>query len=156
MECIQIYTDGAASNNQSTDKSKVVGGWGVVLIYNDHVKEFYDGVINTTNNRMELQACIEALKQITRFDIPIEVYTDSQYVEHGVNIWIYNWEKNGWKNANKKNKDIENQDLWKELIALKRQFTDIKFVKVKGHSDDKNNIRADQLAQKGINLIKIK
>ncbi len=103
---IEIYTDGACSGNPGK------GGWGAVLLYKHHKKEIYGGQKDTTNNRMELQAVIEALKIVKKTE-PIIVYTDSKYVQNGISEWIFSWKKNGWKRAVKNS--IKNVDLWQAL-----------------------------------------
>jgi ribonuclease HI len=138
LDEIVIYTDGACANNQERENT---GGYGAVLIYKDKIKEIYGGYKNTTNNRMELMAVIEALKQLKRKDIPIKVYSDSSYVVNGINIWIHNWIKSG--------KMKKNPDLWMELYNLKNSFKKIEFFHVKGHNGDKYNELADRLAVKG-------
>ena len=138
---IVAYTDGGCRGNQFDTN---VGGWGVTLTYNGETKDFYGGCINTTNNIMELTSCIEALKSIEDRDIPVEIIMDSQYVIMGINSWVYNWVKNGWKTSAKKK--VENKELWIELFDLKNKFKDITFSKVKGHSDNVGNNRADELA----------
>ncbi|RKD28975.1 ribonuclease HI [Thermohalobacter berrensis] len=146
MDKIIIYTDGACSGNQNENNK---GGYGAVLIYKEHKKEIYGGEKNTTNNRMELKGCIEALKLLKRNDIPVEVYTDSAYLCNCMNQkWYEKWRKNGWKNSKKK--PVENRDLWIELIKLVESFDSIKFIKVKGHSGIELNELADSLANKGI------
>jgi ribonuclease HI len=151
IKMIEIWTDGGCSGN---GKETSIGGWGVVLKYGDYEKELYNGVKNTTNNRMELQACIEALQTLKTNIQPIIIYSDSQYVVDGINNWIFSWIKNNWKTSTKK--EVENKDLWVKLLELKNNFNLIKFVKVKGHSDNEYNNRADKLAQKGIESVKIK
>ncbi len=146
---IQVYCDGGCRNNQSKAN---IGGWGVVLQYKDNIKEIYGSTINTTNNIMELTSCIEALKTITNKSIPVIVNMDSQYVVKGMNEWINNWIKKGWKTSQKK--PVENQKLWQELLKLKNEFKDIKFVHCKGHADNKGNIRADELANIAMDEIK--
>lgn len=142
---ITIYCDGACSGNQSATN---VGGWGVVLKYHDKVKELHGGERNTSNQRMELTACIKALEAVKSHDIPIDVYSDSAYLINCMKEkWYVNWQKNGWKNAKKQ--PVENQDLWKRLLELISQHS-IKFHKVAGHSGVELNERADKLAQLGI------
>ncbi len=140
MEPITIYTDGACSGNPG------VGGWGAVLFYKEHYKEICGGEKDTTNNRMELQGVIEAIKLIKKSQ-PIIVYTDSKYVQNGISEWIHGWKKNGWKGANKK--PIKNIDLWKTLDELVANHT-ITWKWVKGHAGDKYNEIADALARKGL------
>lgn len=150
MNKIIIYTDGACAGNQSSENK---GGYGAVLIYNDNRKEIFGGEINTTNNKMELRGCIEALKSLKRKDIPVELYTDSAYICNCINQkWYANWRKNGWINSKKK--PVENKDLWVELLDLFESFKNIKFFKVKGHSGVELNEVADRLANKGIESIK--
>lgn len=146
MEKIIIYTDGACAGNQNSEN---VGGYGAILLYRGHEKEIYDGEINTTNNKMEMKACIEALKTLKRKDIPVELYTDSAYVCNCINQkWYVKWRKNGWKNS-KKN-PVENKEMWIELLDLVEALEDIRFFKVKGHSGVPLNERADDLANKGM------
>ncbi|TDT71430.1 RNase HI [Hypnocyclicus thermotrophus] len=138
MEEIIIYTDGACANNQEKENT---GGYGAVLMYKGKIKEIFGGYKNTTNNRMELMAVIEALKQLKRKDIPIKVYSDSSYVVNGINIWIHDWIKKG--------KIKKNYDLWMKLYNLKKGFKKIEFFHVKGHNGDRYNEIADRLAVKG-------
>ncbi|TAK67574.1 MAG: ribonuclease HI [Bacteroidetes bacterium] len=144
-ETIIIYCDGACSGNQfSTNK----GGWGVILKYKNAVKELHGGEKNTSNQRMELTACIKALEEIKDKTLPVEVYTDSAYLVNCMNEeWYVKWERNGWKNVKKK--PVENKELWQRLLALVRQFN-ITFHKVEGHSGVALNERADELARLGI------
>ena len=141
MDKIIAYCDGGCRGNQFDEN---IGGWGVSLRYKNNVKDFYGATRNTTNNVMELTSCIEALKAIKNKDIKTEIVMDSQYVVKGINEWIYGWIKKGWRNSQKK--PVENKDLWIELNKLKQEFTDISFVKCKGHSDNEGNNRADELA----------
>ncbi|EOD01380.1 ribonuclease HI [Caldisalinibacter kiritimatiensis] len=149
MDKIIIYTDGACSGNQNNENK---GGYGAVLIYKDYRKEIYGGEFNTTNNRMELKACIEALKALKRKDIPVEVYTDSAYLCNCINQkWYEKWRKNGWKNSKKD--PVENKDMWQELLELVESFKNIKFFKVKGHAGIELNELADALANKGMDSL---
>lgn len=134
---ITIYTDGACSGNPGA------GGWGAVLLYKEHIKKISGGEKDTTNNRMELKAVIEALKAIKKIAAEAVVYTDSKYVQNGITEWIHGWKKNGWKNAAKK--PIKNVDLWMELDAEAAKHK-IEWKWVKGHSGDKYNEMADELA----------
>jgi len=132
-----MYTDGACSGNPGP------GGWGVVLIYKDAQKELSGYESITTNNRMEIFAVIAGL-QVLKESCKVSIYTDSAYVCNAFNQgWIMNWLRNGWKTAAKR--DVENQDLWKELIQQIRRH-DVKFFKVKGHADNPFNNRCDTLA----------
>ncbi len=142
---IEIYTDGSSLGNPGR------GGWGVVVVQNKKIiKDFGGFVKETTNNRMELTAVIEALKFFSTQpnllkNKKIEIYTDSTYVLGGITSWINNWEKNGWKTAGKK--PVLNQDLWKKLIILSRKLEDkLSWQKVKGHSGHIYNDRADEIA----------
>ena len=138
---ITIYTDGACSGNPGK------GGWGAVLIYKDKQKHLSGSAILTTNNKMELTAAIEALKAVKKSN-DIELYTDSQYVKNGINLWIINWKKNGWKTANKK--EVANKDLWIELDKYVTHHN-ITWFWVKGHSGNHYNEIADNLAVKAMN-----
>ena len=141
---LQIYTDGACSGNPG------IGGWGAVLINRNTGEEKYlSGAENvTTNNKMELTATIESLKSINK-PSEIELYTDSQYVKNGINIWIINWKNNGWKTANKK--PVANKELWIELDKIV-QFHNVQWFWVKGLSGNHYNEIADQLAVKAMNI----
>jgi len=137
---IDIYTDGACSNNPG------VGGWGAVLLYKGNKKEIFGSQKDTTNNRMELKAVIEALKYVKSTSIKIRVFTDSVYVKDGISKWIGSWKNNGWKNSSKK--PIKNIDLWKDLDEVAKKFT-IEWIWVKGHNGNRYNEIADSLARKG-------
>ena len=137
---MHIYTDGAGKGNPG------IGGWGALLKYSKSTKELKGYELETTNNRMELIAVIEALRAIKE-DLKIEIITDSQYVKNGINNWIVNWKNNGWRTAAKK--PVKNKDLWQELDDLVQNYR-IKWKWVKGHSGDPGNERADQLANDAI------
>ena len=142
---IIIYCDGACSGNQFNSNS---GGWGAVLKFGSETKEIYGGEKNTTNQRMEITACIKALETIKKEGFKINIYSDSAYLVNCMNErWFELWLKNGWKNAKKK--PVENKDLWMILLELLKKY-DVTFHKVEGHSGDKLNERADKLAQQGI------
>ena len=131
---IQLYTDGAARGNPGK------GGYGVVLIYGNHRKELSGGYTHTTNNRMELMAVIEGLKAIKKQHLPVTVYSDSKYVIDSVEKgWLQNWIKTDFKGGKK------NKDLWLEFYRVSRPFQ-ITFKWVKGHADNPNNNRCDELA----------
>jgi len=146
---IIIYTDGACSGNQSRTN---IGGWGAIIIAADEPKEIYAGEVNTTNNRMELTACIEALKVVDGSDRPIKLHSDSAYIVNCFKQkWYVNWRRNGWKNASKK--PVENRDLWEALLKLV-ESNSVEFIKVKGHAGIELNERADQLANLGMEEVK--
>ena len=137
MDNVTIYTDGACSGNPGK------GGWGAILVFGDVEKQISGANPNTTNNQMELTGPIEALKLLKR-PCNVKLYSDSAYLINGfVQGWIYNWEKNGWKTADKK--DVKNRDLWEEILKLSR-IHKIEWIKVKGHSDNKYNNLCDALA----------
>ena len=137
---IEMYTDGACKGNPG------VGGWGSYIIEGNSEKDLYGFNLNTTNNKMELTAVIESLKTL-KSNSEVTIFTDSQYVKNGINQWIINWKKNGWKTATKK--PVKNKELWKELDGLVQQHV-VNWKWVKGHSGNPGNERADQLANKGI------
>ncbi len=145
---IVIYTDGACSNNQQEINS---GGWAAVLMYKDYYKEIYGGEKNTTNNRMELTAVIRALEELKTDKVPLAVHSDSAYVLNCFkNKWYVKWRQNNWLNSKKQ--PVENRDLWERLLDLaenKIGLDKIQWIKVKGHSGDKYNEIADDLAKKG-------
>lgn len=149
MDKIQLYCDGGCRGN---GKKQNIGGWGAYLIYGTYTKELYGGTVGTTNNIMELTACIEGLKALKRYDIPVEVLVDSAYVQNGITSWIYNWIRKDWVTSKKE--PVENKELWQKLYKEKSKFNDIKFIKVKGHSDNEGNNRADALANKGMDETK--
>ena len=143
MERIKIYTDGACRGNPGR------GGWGVFIINGQESKKIFGGKIETTNNEMELTAAIKGLEF---FNSPtdLDLYTDSKYVMDGINDWIHNWKKNGWKTANKK--PVKRSNLWMELDKLNK-FHDVKWYWIKGHSGDIGNDMADELANQGIDSL---
>lgn len=126
----------------------VLGGWGAILMYKGIKKEISGGNDNTTNNIMELTAVIEALR-LVKYPCKIQVYSDSAYVVNAfLQGWIYNWIKKGWKTAD--GNPVKNKELWQELYSFTKTH-DIKFIKVKGHSDNEFNNRCDELARNAIN-----
>jgi len=137
---VTIYTDGACRGNPGP------GGWGVLLEYGDNQRTLYGGDDPTTNNRMELTAVIKAL-QALKLKCHVELYTDSKYVLQGITEWLPNWKKRNWLTANKK--PVHNVDLWQMLDTLVSNY-EINWHWVKGHSGDRGNDIADQLANKGI------
>lgn len=133
---VEIYTDGACNGNPGP------GGWGVLLQYGDTKKELSGFEPDTTNNRMELMAAIQALESLTK-PSSVTLYTDSRYVQDGMKTWIHNWQKNNWKTADKK--PVKNADLWKQLSEAAQKHT-VSWEWVKGHSGNPGNERADTLA----------
>jgi len=137
---IELFSDGACKGNPG------LGGWGVLIKNSKTLYELKGTQQQTTNNRMELVAVIEGLRSIKEHAY-IEITTDSMYVKNGINQWINNWKKNGWKTAAKKS--VKNKDLWQELDELVQKYS-IKWLWVKGHSGHPGNERADQLANEAI------
>lgn len=135
-----IFTDGACSGNPGP------GGWGARIEGPDGVTELYEGEANTTNNRMELSAAIEALKSLPDGSL-VTLTTDSVYVKDGITKWIFNWKKRGWKTAAKK--PVKNVDLWQALEAQCARHQ-VSWQWVKGHAGHPGNERADALANKGM------
>lgn len=141
MKHITIYTDGACSGNPGA------GGWGAVLYYGEYRKEFSGGELVTTNNRMELTAAIMALKSLKE-PCKVDLYSDSAYLINAFNNdWLSAWCANNWRKSD--NKPVLNADLWGILIELTEKHS-VKFVKVKGHSDNIDNNRCDKLARDAI------
>lgn len=140
---IEIYTDGACSGNPGP------GGWGAVLRWNGHEKELSGHEDDTTNNRMEMTAVIEALRAIKRRST-VHLYTDSKYVMHGITEWMAGWKARGWKTAAKK--PVKNKDLWEALDEALEQH-DVRWHWVKGHAGHPENERADKLATDAINRV---
>ncbi len=144
-DSVIIYTDGACKGNPG------IGGWGVWLQYKGKERELCGGELETTNNRMELMAAIQALEVLTRACV-VELHTDSKYVVQGIQEWLPNWKKRGWKTAAKT--PVKNEDLWRRLdTAISRH--EIKWVWVKGHSGNFGNEKADSLANKGIETLNL-
>ena len=139
-QTVYIYTDGACKGNPG------VGGWGALLRYGQHEKELLGGAAETTNNRMELTAVIEALRALKRSS-RVQICTDSQYVKNGMESWIEGWKKNGWQTASKQ--PVKNADLWRELDTLMQQHQ-VTWTWVKGHAGHPENERADALANQGV------
>lgn len=141
MKEVTIYTDGACSGNPGP------GGWGAVLIYGEHEKALSGGAHNTTNNRMEITAAIEALKALKQ-PCNVRLYSDSAYLVNCVNQgWYRKWQQNGWMTGKKQ--PVENKDLWQKLLEEMKRH-DVSFHKVKGHSDNVLNNRCDELARNAV------
>lgn len=137
QKTVEIYTDGSCLGNPGP------GGYGIFMLYNGHEKEMSQGYTLTTNNRMEMLAAIVALESLTR-PCEINVTTDSQYVKQGIESWVANWKKRGWKTSAKK--PVKNVDLWKRLDEACNRHT-ITWKWVKGHSGNKYNEIVDDLAR---------
>ena len=136
MKQLEIFTDGACKGNPGP------GGWGAVIRYGKHEKEISGGDPDTTNNRMELSATIQALKILIE-PCEVKLHTDSRYVIDGITKWIHGWQRNGWKNASKK--PVSNIDLWHDLIEATARHQ-VEWIWVKGHNGHPENERADRLA----------
>lgn len=144
MEEVIIYTDGACSGNPGP------GGWGTILMYKNIKKEIFGSKKDTTNNVMELTAVIEGLKKLKK-PCNVKIYSDSAYVVNAFNKkWIYGWIKNNWINSNKEK--VKNRELWEELYNLTKEHN-VEFIKVKGHSDNENNNKCDELARNAIKML---
>ena len=139
---IKIYTDGSCLSNPGN------GGWAAIINMNGEIKKISGNEKNTTNNRMELMAPINALNNINSKD-PIEIFTDSKYVKNGITEWINTWVLNNWKTSKKEN--VKNKDLWLELHKL-NQSLNVKWNWVKAHAGDALNEEVDMLAKKAANL----
>ena len=142
---IEIYTDGACRGNPGP------GGWGALMRSGKHEKELWGGEAHTTNNRMEMTAVIESLKALKQ---PSEVVltTDSQYVRKGITEWIAGWKRKNWQTAARK--PVKNVDLWQEIDALASKHS-VEWRWVKGHSGHAENERVDELANRGIDELKL-
>lgn len=181
MKILNIYTDGACSGNQNKNN---VGGWGAILEYGENRKELFGGETDTTNNKMELTAVVEALKSLKKHGLYINIFSDSSYlVECFTKKWYVKWQQNGWKTSQKS--PVENRDLWEEILRSVNNHKEVNFYRVKGHINLNNqsqikkwfekfrswngssftkedflyitkmNIRADELANMGIDEAKI-
>ncbi|HSY26174.1 MAG TPA: ribonuclease HI [Burkholderiaceae bacterium] len=143
MEKVEIFTDGACKGNPG------IGGWGALMVTGEHKKELFGGERDTTNNRMELRAVIEALNALTR-PCEVVVHTDSQYVQKGISEWIHGWKARGWKTAAKA--PVKNVDLWQALDAAQARHQ-IQWRWVKGHAGHAGNEAADALANRGVESV---
>jgi len=144
MKKINIYTDGACSGNQNETN---IGGWGAILEYGEHMKELYGGEANTTNNRMEMMALINALSALKKEGQTISVFSDSSYLTNCFREkWYLNWKKNNWKTSKKT--PVENKDLWETLLNSVEKHT-IQFYRVKGHVNlESKTVNFDALFKK--------
>ncbi|APU30663.1 MULTISPECIES: ribonuclease HI [Pseudomonadaceae] len=141
---VVIYTDGACKGNPGP------GGWGALLVYKGVEKELWGGDPNTTNNRMELMAAIAGLIALTR-PCSVKLVTDSQYVMKGIQEWLPNWKKRGWKTASKE--PVKNADLWQKLDEEVNRHQ-VSWQWVRGHTGHPGNERADQLANRGVDDVR--
>lgn len=138
LKSVDLYTDGACSGNPGP------GGWAAILKFGEHVKEVSGSMPQTTNNRMELFAVISGLGTLKQ-GCRVAVHSDSTYVVDAFNKgWVDNWQKNGWRTADKK--PVENQDLWRLLLLTMRRHQ-VTYQKVPGHADHPENNRCDELAK---------
>ena len=140
---VVIYADGACRGNPGP------GGWGAWLKKGTHEKELWGGARDTTNNRMELTAVIEALASLKR-RCRVTIYTDSEYVKNGITTWIHNWKARGWRTAAKQ--PVKNVELWEKLDRLNAEHA-VHWRWVKGHAGDPGNERADALANRGVDEV---
>ena len=139
-QIVEIFCDGACSGNPGP------GGYGAILRYGGSSKELNGGARETTNNRMEMTAAIEALRQLTR-PCRVIITTDSQYLVKGMTEWIAGWQRKGWRNSKKE--PVLNKDLWELLLALTKPHS-VQWQWVRGHAGHVENERCDQLAREGI------
>lgn len=140
MDSVKIYTDGACKGNPGP------GGWGALLLFGEHRKELFGGEKETTNNRMELMAAIEALNALSR-PCQVHLITDSSYMKDGITKWMANWKKRNWKTAS--GSPVKNRDLW-ELLDQACDRHEVHWGWVKGHAGDPGNEAADALANRGV------
>ena len=143
QDMVEIFTDGACKGNPGP------GGWGALLRYQGKEKHLYGGELDTTNNRMELLAVIEGLSALKRQCV-VSITTDSSYVKNGMQQWIHNWKRNGWKNAAKK--PVKNADLWQRLDQAVAEHQ-VEWHWLKGNSGHRENEIADALANQGCDLV---
>ncbi len=145
-DVVDIYTDGACSGNPGP------GGWGALLVYGETERELTGGTAGTTNNRMELQAAIEALETLKR-PTRVRLHTDSTYLKDGITRWIHRWKSNGWRTARKK--PVKNTDLWERLDKALASH-DVEWHWIRGHTGHPENERADELARRGVEEFKVR
>lgn len=150
MKVIKIYTDGGCRGNQSDNN---IGAWGVYMECGELTRELSGVEHNTTNNKMELKGAIEGLKAVKNKKYAVELYLDSAYVLNGLESWIYKWKLNNWRTSSKK--PVLNMDLWKELDEIRNTFSNIKYIKVKGHSGHYGNEKADAILNKAMDEINL-
>jgi ribonuclease HI len=138
---VEIFTDGACSGNPGP------GGWGALLRWRGEERELNGGERDTTNNRMEMMAAIQALETLKR-PAHVRIHTDSVYLRDGITKWIHGWKAKGWKTASKK--PVKNVDLWQRLEAALERHPKVDWIWIKGHAGHPENERADELARAGI------
>lgn len=143
-ERVEIFTDGACKGNPG------VGGWGVLMVYKGAEKELWGGERETTNNRMELMAAIQGLAVLKR-PCQVRLVTDSEYVMRGINEWLPNWKKRGWKTAARQ--PVKNADLW-QILDQEVSRHEVEWQWVRGHTGHAGNERADQLANRGVDEVR--
>lgn len=143
MREVEIHTDGACRGNPGP------GGWGAVLRTADHEKEIWGGEPATTNNRMELTAAIRALEAL-KVPCRVQAYTDSEYLRRGISEWLASWKRRGWRTADRK--PVKNEDLWRRLDELVSGH-EVRWHWVKGHAGHRDNERADELANRGVDEV---
>ncbi|MBP6985586.1 MAG: ribonuclease HI [Alphaproteobacteria bacterium] len=139
-QTVNIYTDGACTGNPGP------GGWGAVLKLAEHQKEIFGYEADTTNNRMEMLAAIQALETLKK-PSKVILHTDSRYLKDGISLWVHKWQTSGWLTADKK--PVKNKDLWERLLSATKQHN-VEWMWVKGHSGHVENERADFLARNAI------
>lgn len=142
VKTVEIFTDGACKGNPGP------GGWGAIIRYGTHEKEISGGDPDTTNNRMEMWAAIQALNILIE-PCQVKLHTDSKYVLEGITKWVHGWQRNGWKNASKQ--PVRNADLWHDLIEAVAKH-EVEWIWVKGHNGHPENERADRLASDAANV----
>jgi ribonuclease HI len=140
QKAVEIFTDGACSGNPGP------GGWGVVLRWGAHERELKGGAPATTNNRMEMTAAIEALSALKK-PSRVRIYTDSNYLKDGMNLWLAQWKRRGWLTADRK--PVKNLDLWQRLESAMAPHQ-VEWIWVRGHAGHPENERADALARQGM------
>lgn len=144
-DSIEIFCDGGCRGNSTPNDN--IGSWGIYMSYGEKTREIGGVLVNTTNNKAELQAVIECLKLVDGIhDVDINIHLDSAYVLNGVTNWVHGWKKNNWKTSAKK--DVLNKELWIELDNLNSKFGNIKYIKVKGHSGVDGNEMADRVCNR--------
>lgn len=142
MDTIHIYTDGGCRTKKIGEYENI-GGWAYHMTYKEHVSKRSGTETNTTNNKMELEAILNSLSSLKRYDLETIVYSDSAYSIGCCTQWMNGWKRNGWKTAKKE--PVKNKELLEELDVVMRKFSNLKFEKVKGHSGNEGNEIVDKL-----------